>query len=124
MGCQETCQAVHFSCKNIFIMTGKGQLPDCSKASPLTGLPLDDESACNVIKSTVPNSAPPFYNLSSIPPGFIMDGCPSPFIKDPLLLNHSQTISPFCHSGCCIPCPAQNFVSFFRETNGYRKNIF
>lgn len=44
-----------------------------------------------------------------------MHECPSPFLKDPLAIQGSNdTLDPhYCRFGCCIPCPAQNLVSYF-----------
>lgn len=44
-----------------------------------------------------------------------MQNCPSPFLKDPLAESGtSNTLDEkHCRYGCCIPCPAQNLVSFF-----------
>lgn len=112
MGCQSACQDVLFECTNIFTLTGKGVLPDCNKKSPLTGQPLsNDNSTCNAI---VPQIADPhtFYNLSAVQPGFIMSDCPAHFLKDPLAKpgTADTTSNIYCRAGCCIPCPAQNYV--------------
>jgi hypothetical protein len=125
MGCQSACQDVLNECKNIFMLTGKGILPDCNKKSPLTGQPLSsDNSSCNAI---APQIADPhaFYNLSAVTPGFIMSDCPAPFLKDPLAKPGSTDTASnvYCRAGCCIPCPAQNYVRrrkkepFFTVTN-------
>jgi hypothetical protein len=54
-------------------------------------------------------------NLSAIPAGFVISECPYPFLKDPLAVEGSDatTDATYCRYGCCIPCPAQNLVSFF-----------
>jgi hypothetical protein len=43
-----------------------------------------------------------------------MQECPDPFVRDPLAQNGSTATldATFCRYGCCIPCPAQNLVSF------------
>ncbi|KAK4515349.1 uncharacterized protein ATC70_010293 [Mucor velutinosus] len=111
MGCQQACQDVHYECTNIFMLTGKGALPDCNKKSPLTRQRLSsDASTCNAIAPQIEDPHA-FYNLSALTPGFIMDACPSPFLKDPNakpgLVDQNNNI--YCRAGCCIPCPAQNY---------------
>jgi hypothetical protein len=94
------------------MLTGKGTLPDCDKKSPLTGQPLSsDASSCNAIAPLVANPHA-YYNLSAVTPEFIMSECPAPFLKDPLAKQASNetTSNIYCRAGCCIPCPAQNYV--------------
>lgn len=115
MGCQSACEDTIFQCKNIFMLTGKGTLPDCNKKSPLTGQPLSsDSNTCSAIKTHLENPNA-YYNLSAVTPGYIMAECPAPFLKDPsakpgVTTNTLNNI--YCRSGCCIPCPAQNYVRF------------
>lgn len=111
MGCQSACQDVQFECTNIFMLTGKGVLPDCNKKSPLTGQPLSSDSSCNAIAPLIPDPHA-FYNLSAVAPGVIMAECPAPFLKDPLAKagTADTTSNIYCRAGCCIPCPAQNYV--------------
>lgn len=111
MGCQSACQDVHHECGNIFMLTGKGVLPDCNRKSPLTGQSLSSEGTCNNIAPRIPDPHA-YYNLSAITPGFIMSECPFPFIKDPLAKAGTKdtTSAIYCRAGCCIPCPAQNYV--------------
>lgn len=117
MGCQSACKDTVYHCKNIFTLTGKGTIPDCNKTSPLTGQPLSSsDSSCNVIKPRIPNPHA-FYNLTAVTPGFVMADCPSPFLKDVTAKPGSVTDALnniYCRSGCCIPCPAQNYVSIIR----------
>lgn len=53
-------------------------------------------------------------NISAVPAGFVISECPAPFIKDPLAqAGSAETLDgTYCRFGCCIPCPAQNLVSF------------
>jgi hypothetical protein len=102
------------------MLTGKGVLPDCNRKSPLTGLSLSAEGTCNNIAPRI-SDPHAYYNLSAITPGFIMSECPFPFIKDPLAKPGTKdtTSTIYCRAGCCIPCPAQNYVS--RSTKKNRK---
>jgi hypothetical protein len=52
--------------------------------------------------------------MSGIPAGFVMESCPEPFLKDPLAVagTNATLDEKYCRYGCCIPCPAQNLVSF------------
>ena len=121
MGCQQACQDVHYECANVFMLTGKGALPDCNKKSPLTGQPLSsDATSCNAIAPQIEDPHA-FYNLSAISSGFIMDACPSPFLKDPnaKLGIVDQNNNIYCRAGCCIPCPAQNYVSYNHTLIGF-----
>lgn len=95
------------------MLTGKGVLPDCNKKSPLTGQPLSSDSNCNVIAPQISNPHA-YYNLSAMTPGFMIAECPAPFLKDPLATpgSNKTTSDIYCRSGCCIPCPAQNYVRF------------
>jgi hypothetical protein len=114
MGCTQECSDAQFQCKNIFLMTGKGEVPNCDAKSPLTGQPLTNASTCNHIPPRISNPNA-LYDLSSVPPGANMKTCPYPFLKDPLATPGSTaTTSPiYCRSGCCIPCPAQDYVRNF-----------
>lgn len=112
MGCQSACQDVIYQCNNIFMLTGKGSLPDCNKKSPLTGQPLSsDTTNCNAIAPMVANPHV-YYNLSAVMSRFVMSECPPPFLKDPMVEQGVNKTSNniYCHAGCCIPCPAQNYV--------------
>lgn len=53
-----------------------------------------------------------YLNLSAIPTGYVSVECPSPFLKDPLAVQGSNATidKDYCQFGCCIPCPAQNYV--------------
>jgi hypothetical protein len=106
------------------MLTGKGTLPDCSKKSPLTGQPLSNDGSCNSIKSHLENPNA-YYNLSAVTPGFVMAECPSPFLKDPTakpgVVNNNNI---YCRSGCCIPCPAQNYVSILTNFIPMRIDFF
>ncbi|KAI8884554.1 hypothetical protein K501DRAFT_294022 [Backusella circina FSU 941] len=110
MGCTQDCLDAQFQCKNIFLMTGKGELPNCNASSPLTGQPFTNSSTCNHIPPRIPDPNV-LYDLSSVPPGANMKTCPFPFLRDPLAVPGSTaTTSPiYCRSGCCIPCPAQDY---------------
>ncbi|KAG2237924.1 hypothetical protein INT48_002229 [Thamnidium elegans] len=98
MGCQSACQDVEYECRNIFMLTGKGVLPDCNKKSPLTGQPLSSDGSCNAI---APQIAEPhaFYNLSAVTPGFIMSDCPAPFMKDPVAKLGSSATTRWAEHG-------------------------
>lgn len=44
-----------------------------------------------------------------------MKECPAPFLVDYIAATGSggTVDEKYCRFGCCIPCPAQNLVSFF-----------
>ncbi|KAI7873176.1 uncharacterized protein EV154DRAFT_487394 [Mucor mucedo] len=117
--CTSSCETVHQYCSSIFAMAGQSQfLPDCSSNTiTSTGDTLQPDATCNNIptKLTPEEIDAGRLVLAGIPEGFVMQECPSPFLKDPLAKQGSNdTLDPhYCQFGCCIPCPAQNL--FYKE---------
>ncbi|KAG1046391.1 hypothetical protein G6F46_005314 [Rhizopus delemar] len=94
-------------------MTNQTQLlPNCSKETTLSGLLLQPDNYCNQIPTnmTQEQMTNGMLNLSAIPSNYIIKNCPSPFIKDPLAGTGTTVDNKYCRFGCCLPCPAQNYL--------------
>lgn len=121
-------------------MTNQTQLlPNCSKEITLSGLLLQPDNYCNQIPTnskklykkshfdrplifllvTQEQMTNGMLNLSAIPSNYIIKNCPSPFIKDPLAGTGTTVDNKYCRFGCCLPCPAQNYVRLTDKSNGF-----
>ena len=81
---------------------------------------------CNIKKKLDPEKSAQGFNVSAVPVGYVLSECTAPFVKDPLAkMGSDNTLDPVhCKFGCCIPCPAQNYVSrleykYFNDFNDF-----